>query len=619
MKRFTVTKKDENERKTMGLAASQARLLTITARKADCEFQSMTLSHQKLALSRNMEAVSEEYQKALSATKLVYDYQATGTSNMNLTYDLLMSPSIYNDYYPKLVTDAKNRCILNSAYAAAARAAGIPAEGLLGTPSSDIRNKFIQALANNNVITAYSAASIQAVTYGNTVGLGETISATQGIEEMSYEQLLERLKASSVSSADYGFTLAMNYKDAYKAMGLEDYSNEWGQRKTSELPSNLHNGEHLKVYENGSVKQDFSGQGSAVSLSIVDLLDTSKNYVYGLESSRGHSGPIMDAAYMQQHLIGDQFSFLNWIDDQFYDVLGGTPASETALQYAYDVIYDLVYPNSNIQTIFNDEIKDKGKKDHCGASHHGNTEARQALSQIGTCINSSTKDKVHLNWSTNNAIKHIGATYEQKGDKDNGDRSSIAIDLSSLTQIYLTAYVEYMQGVDKTNFNYEIGKKADKGTKLYNPEKNDFTFQVAGNSEVDDGGSDLNASFYDALFNMICTQGWTENAQIDDTDYMTEMMKNGMAFISSISDDGYYYQSAYSNDKTILEVADEESIAQAEAKYNAEKAKIENKEDSIDMKMKGLDTELSALDQEYNTVKSLITKSVEKSFKRYEA
>ena len=31
----------------MGLAAGQARLLTITGRKSDCEFESMRLSHQK--------------------------------------------------------------------------------------------------------------------------------------------------------------------------------------------------------------------------------------------------------------------------------------------------------------------------------------------------------------------------------------------------------------------------------------------------------------------------------------------------------------------------------------------------------------------------------------------
>ena len=98
----------------MGLATAQARLLTITARKSDCEFLSMSYSHQKIALSRNMEKVSIEYQNALNQTKLVYDYTGTNSSDMDLTYGLLMSPSVYNDYYPKLVTDSKNRVILNS-------------------------------------------------------------------------------------------------------------------------------------------------------------------------------------------------------------------------------------------------------------------------------------------------------------------------------------------------------------------------------------------------------------------------------------------------------------------------------------------------------------------------
>ena len=91
----------------MGMAASQARLLTITARKSDCEFQSMSLSHQKIALSRDMERISTEYQNSLNNTKLIYDYYGNGKSEMDLTYGLLMTPSVYNDYYPKLVTDSK--------------------------------------------------------------------------------------------------------------------------------------------------------------------------------------------------------------------------------------------------------------------------------------------------------------------------------------------------------------------------------------------------------------------------------------------------------------------------------------------------------------------------------
>ena len=64
----------------MGLAAGQARLLSITARKSDCEYQSMRLSHQKIALSRQLADLSNEYENSLNQTKLVYDYYGTGDS-----------------------------------------------------------------------------------------------------------------------------------------------------------------------------------------------------------------------------------------------------------------------------------------------------------------------------------------------------------------------------------------------------------------------------------------------------------------------------------------------------------------------------------------------------------
>ena len=193
----------------MGLAASQARLLTITARKADCEFQSMSLSHQKLSLSRDMEKVSSDYQNSLNTTKLMYDYQGSGESNINLTYGLLMTPSVYNDYYPKLVTDAQNRVMLNSSYAAAARAAGIPAEGLNGTPSSDVRNKFVEALANQGVITATSAATIVGTNYSNTLGLGKTTSTTAVTTDYTYQQFMDVIKTNTDSTSTAGVTLGV--------------------------------------------------------------------------------------------------------------------------------------------------------------------------------------------------------------------------------------------------------------------------------------------------------------------------------------------------------------------------------------------------------------------------
>ena len=178
----------------MGLAASQARLLTITARKADCEFQSMKLSHEKIALSRDMERISDEYQNAMNQTKLIYDYYGTGTSDMSLTYGLLMTPSVYNDYYPRLLTDKSNRVVLSGVYASAARAAGIPAEGYNGTPSSEVRNSFVEALRDLGVISASTAASIESVSYNNAIGLGATFSATVATQDITANDFMELVK-----------------------------------------------------------------------------------------------------------------------------------------------------------------------------------------------------------------------------------------------------------------------------------------------------------------------------------------------------------------------------------------------------------------------------------------
>ena len=106
----------------MGLAASQARFLAITARKANCEFQSMQIAQEKLSITRELEKASEEYQAALNKTKLVWDPDGTGDNAFDLSYDIMMRPSAVNNYTPYLVTTRDGRVVLDSKMAAAARA-----------------------------------------------------------------------------------------------------------------------------------------------------------------------------------------------------------------------------------------------------------------------------------------------------------------------------------------------------------------------------------------------------------------------------------------------------------------------------------------------------------------
>ncbi|MBR6723421.1 hypothetical protein IKL64_08195 [bacterium] len=592
----------------MGLAASQARLLTITARKADCEFLSMNLSHQKLALSRSMERVSSEYQDSLNKTKLVYDYYGAGDSDMALTYGLLMSPSVYNDYYPKLVSDSKNRIVLNSAYAQAARAAGIPAEGLLGTPSSDVRNKFVESLANYGIITPTQAVSIQGVPYNNALGLGNGVSASTSLTEITYDELLEMIEAQGVDSETYGIKFGGNWPN--------------------------HGGTLYLTKEEGAT-YDKKDDGGNVTIS--ELLNKNKDITLSLYSQKGEQLPITGAELLQNIVGGDSYGpgLLDWMLDQFANVLGGTAASETALQYAYNSVYDLIYPSEAVDKTWDDFyknhgntlLKDRERKDRANDTDHDDDGKafKTALDELAVQVYYKEDQRDYYDDINKNSKNYIGFTYtwnKERSDwnifhQDRKDRSQIQINISNVAQAFLTSYVQYMEGLGDSKLGWQKGNISD--STLYDPEHSDFMFTIVSDTEVDMGDSHLYANFYDTLFNQICVNGWTENAQIDDQEYMSEMLKSGMVFISSMSEDGYYYQGNYTTDRNILEVADEEAIAKAEAKYNTEKAKIENKEQTIDLKMKNLDTEISSLTTEYDTTKSIISKAIEKGFKRYEA
>ena len=137
--------------KKMGLAASQARFLGITLRKANCEYKSTDLAQQRLELTNQMTEISQDYANAMNATKLVWHNEAVCDSfgnpmDFGLSYGLLMMPSASNDYTPYMLTSRSGAIVLNSKYADAAEYAGISMAG--GSPSAEGRRKFLASLAN---------------------------------------------------------------------------------------------------------------------------------------------------------------------------------------------------------------------------------------------------------------------------------------------------------------------------------------------------------------------------------------------------------------------------------------------------------------------------------------
>ena len=83
------------------------------------------------------------------------------------------------------------------------------------------------------------------------------------------------------------------------------------------------------------------------------------------------------------------------------------------------------------------------------------------------------------------------------------------------------------------------------------------------------------------------------------------------------STDKKFISTTISEDNCIQEVADERAIAKAESKYNQDMADLENKDKKFDLELKKLDTEHKALETEYESVKNIVNKNVETTFKLF--
>ena len=167
---------------------------------------------------------------------------------------------------------------------------------------------------------------------------------------------------------------------------------------------------------------------------------------------------------------------------------------------------------------------------------------------------------------------------------------------------------------------YDAGYGVDKtSTKKSDYVTDDLTYYfVLKNDNATTEQSSLNADFYNMLYNQICMNGACTDKnimqKINDQEYLTHALKNGQLFVSTLNTDGYFYQGHYTASGHIAEVTDDDAIAQAEAEYNVKKTKLNYKEETLELKMKNIDTELSSLTTEYDTVKNLISKNVEKVF-----
>ena len=156
----------------------------------------------------------------------------------------------------------------------------------------------------------------------------------------------------------------------------------------------------------------------------------------------------------------------------------------------------------------------------------------------------------------------------------------------------------------------------------YNAAMEEYNNALDTNNQVLTSANEKEIAFYDQIFTAIAEKGWEYNPQIEDNDYLNQMLQNNQYYIttmsSSVDDEGnecYDYSSSIAtNFDFIIQVNDSDAADEALAEYEYEKSIINEKESRIDTRMQDLETEQSAINEMIKGIESVRNDNTERTF-----
>jgi hypothetical protein len=212
----------------MGMSASQARLLTLTARLSDLELQAQTISNDKIRLSMQSEQASMDYSDALNKSKLTV---SSGSTTVDATaYNLTSYNAVSSTDKQRFIEDAEGRVLVTTtvgkAYDNALNAAKTRQAGYTD------KNAYLDATVGYH---NEDSAKLAGVTYdANKLAVGE--NTWSGVEDFmnSLGYTSDNTKTTGTPKYDKGaltyYTNVMNQiaQNGYNAPGDDNMKNsDW--------------------------------------------------------------------------------------------------------------------------------------------------------------------------------------------------------------------------------------------------------------------------------------------------------------------------------------------------------------------------------------------------------
>ena len=106
-----------------------------------------------------------------------------------------------------------------------------------------------------------------------------------------------------------------------------------------------------------------------------------------------------------------------------------------------------------------------------------------------------------------------------------------------------------------------------------------------------------------------------ENGLASSSEWLAYALENGIVSMEQVDKSFRWNGLSYKTCTKITEETDTEATTKAEAEYNRAMNDIKAKDNIYDMQLKNIDTEHSSLLAEYDVIKGVIDKNVQRTFK----
>lgn len=663
----------------MGMSASQARLLTITARLADNELRSQTINNAKMRLSTQSAQASDNYINALNDANMMFsNYDLTGTSQSQLlTYNALTSYSSYNNQYG-LVSSAGQLLVSESEAAMFKAADGnvnayLKAHGLEYTTTYFDKDKEI---ANDDYPVPYNLVGADRLkemyeAYNSDL----TSSEYEKYESYfsSFLQTTEALKAGSKEIVKSYLMYSGNSPQLYNPTGSSGDSVSIGIAGIS------------NVQLANTFKNAFTNGNNTYSISNLEKMGLTKAGIAALNeivNSVGHDGAVgtisekrvlkdnNDGTYTltdgsMKITIGKDQNGKITVSGNSDLVVSGSTNTEDDYSYTWDqnattiegVINSLTYTDCEGTYNFKANKDTSGNLTGADAVYRYPDKAdfKDALDNLA--------DEIVGYVSSNEELFNFGTFGKNMLERESSGRLPAGIDLNKVLKsgkTYKTVLSEYTDAsnnfftlvaggnasklqelLDNNSISVKDLEDIDlllKAMKKYNVGYSDEFKTVIDKTIIDQmidkygepkyawvdetdstnsGNADAKAQWFTNMFNRMKSGYKTiENGLASSSEWLRFALESGLVTMEQV-DKSYSWKSLdYKTCSNITEQTDNsEAVSKAEAEYNRAMKDIDAKDSMYDIQLKNIDTEHTALQTEYDSVKSVISKNIDRTFK----